>query len=425
MRALLAMGYALQEIERSFQELEEQVRDFPEQLRRERATASAQVEELHSRAVATFADKSVDLDKRMQQEARRADEAESELKAVRDHCSSLESQLQSSSNSVLTLQMQLSKTDGDWRRELDAMQQQLQELASQADTMSGELQAQAARADAATAKWREAEAEVQQCRHSLQRSFHQLEACRCSELQEKLHNLQRDYEACLQELSEQVEYQMNVQEGFLSYIQAGQQLVPFDKPLSGSGISYLGSNVTPCSDRDLADMDEALARILASEKQRQPLSATARMIWLRMCSDSPSPEAAPLSVCVDWLISHDAAGAFGLPVFQRPAVDLALASLSTRLNYEDFLILLERCVAATHSLSNFLVISGPSLVVSRAQFKQSKLHFGLKQLSSDAACDEVFSEIDVRGTGTVAFRQFHEWYQNEKSADIAGDRSKV
>jgi flagellar biosynthesis chaperone FliJ len=168
MRALLAMGYALQEIETRFQELEEQVRDFPEQLRRERATASAQVEELHSRAVATFADKSVDLDKRMQQEARRADEAESELKAVRDHCSSLESQLQSSSNSVLTLQMQLSKTDGDWRRELDAMQQQLQELASQADTMSGELQAQAARADAATAKWREAEAEVQQCRHVMQ-----------------------------------------------------------------------------------------------------------------------------------------------------------------------------------------------------------------------------------------------------------------
>ena len=151
------------------------MRDFPEQLRRERAAASAQVEELHSRAVSAFADKSVDLDRRMQHETRRADEAESELKVVRDQCRSLENQLQSSSNTVLTLQMQLSKTDGDWRLELDAMQQQLQELVSQVEARSRELQAEAARADAASAKWREAEAEVQLCRHAMHRDAGRLQ----------------------------------------------------------------------------------------------------------------------------------------------------------------------------------------------------------------------------------------------------------
>jgi predicted nucleic acid-binding Zn-ribbon protein len=161
------------------QVLEEQVRDFPEQLRRERSAASAQVEALHSRAVSAFADKSVDLDKRIQQEMRRADVAESELKAARDRCSSLESQLQGSSNSVLSLQMQLSKTDSDWRRELEAMQEQLQQLVSQADGMSGELQAKAALVDEATAKWRQAEAEVQQCRNAMQRDAERLQVMCC------------------------------------------------------------------------------------------------------------------------------------------------------------------------------------------------------------------------------------------------------
>ena len=133
------------------QALEEQARDFPEQLRRERAAVGAQVEELHSRAVSAFADKSVDLEKRLQQESRRSETAESELKVLRDHCRSLESQLKSSSDSVVTLQSQLSKSDSDWRLEFDAIQQQLQQQALQAATFSKELQAQTTRADEATA----------------------------------------------------------------------------------------------------------------------------------------------------------------------------------------------------------------------------------------------------------------------------------
>ena len=150
------------------QALEEQVRDFPEQLRRERAAVSAEAEELHSRAVSVFVDKSVDLEKRLQQEVQRSESAESELNAVRDRCSILESQLKSSGDSVLALQSQLSKSDSDWRREFDAIQQLLQEHASQAETLNKQLQAQSALADEATVKWREAEADTRQCRQSMQ-----------------------------------------------------------------------------------------------------------------------------------------------------------------------------------------------------------------------------------------------------------------
>ena len=393
------------------------MRDFPEQLRRERAAAGAQVEELHSRAVSAFADKSVDLEQRLQQEARRAEAVESELKAVRDRCSILESQLKSSGDSVLALQSQLSKSDGDGRREFDAIQLLLQEQASQAETLNKQLQAQTARADEATAKWREAEADIRQCKQAMQ-----LDADRCNEQTAKLQMLSQEYEANLQEITEQVDHQMNVQDGFLSYLQAFS--IP-DHCTSDPQLSYLGSNVTACSDRELFDMDTALARLLKIEKQPQPLSAIARMIWLRLCSDSPSPGAAPLRVCVKWLMQHDAAAAFGLPVFQQPAVDVALAALNVQLNFQDFLMLVVRCVAASHSFSRFLSVSGPSLVISRAQFKQNMRWFGLKVLSSEAVCDEAFNAMDDDGTGMISFRQFDEWYEPEKSSDLlAGELLK-
>ena len=161
------------------QALEEQVRDFPEQLRRERASASAQAEELHSRVVSAFADKSVDLETRLQHEGRRAEAAESELKGVRDQCSALESELKSSGDSVVALQSQLSKADGDWRHEFDAMQRQLQEQALQMETMRQQLQDQTSRADEATAKWREAEAGTRQCRHAMQLDADRLQVMRC------------------------------------------------------------------------------------------------------------------------------------------------------------------------------------------------------------------------------------------------------
>jgi hypothetical protein len=117
--------------------LEAKVRSFPEQLRLERTAASAQVEALHSSAVASaIFEKSAEFERQLRQEKLLTQQAESELKAALDRC--------------------------------DAMQQQLLQLTSQADAISGMMQAQAARADEATAKWREAEAAVQQCRHAMQ-----------------------------------------------------------------------------------------------------------------------------------------------------------------------------------------------------------------------------------------------------------------
>ena len=151
------------------QALEEQARDFPEQLRRERAAVGAQVEELHSRAaISAVTQKTAELEHRFLIEKQRAETAESELKVLRDHCRSLESQLKSSSDSVVTLQSQLSKSDSDWRLEFDAIQQQLQQQALQAATFSKELQAQTTRADEATAMLRDAEADVRLCRHAMQ-----------------------------------------------------------------------------------------------------------------------------------------------------------------------------------------------------------------------------------------------------------------
>jgi len=150
------------------QELQQQVREFPEQLRREKAAMSAQVEELHSRAVSSFADRSIDAEKRLQLETRRADAAESQLNAVQDEFRRLESQLSSSNDSVRALQSQLSQSESEWREEFDAVQQQLLEQVTEAESMSMQLQAQAARADEATARCRQAEAEVQQCRHTMQ-----------------------------------------------------------------------------------------------------------------------------------------------------------------------------------------------------------------------------------------------------------------
>jgi hypothetical protein len=143
------------------QALQQQVREFPEQLRREKAAMSAQVEELHSRAVSSFADRSVDAEKRLQLETRRADAAESQLKVARD-------QLSSSNDSLHALQSQLSQSESEWREEFDAVQQQLLEQVAEAESMIMQLQAQAARADEATARCRQAEAEVQQCRHTMQ-----------------------------------------------------------------------------------------------------------------------------------------------------------------------------------------------------------------------------------------------------------------
>ena len=122
---------------------------------------SAQVEELHSRAVSSFADRSIDAEKRLQLETRRADAAESQLKVARD-------QLSSSNDSLRALQSQLSQSESEWREEFDAVQQQLLEQVTEAESMSMQLQAQAARADEATARCRQAEAEVQQCRHTMQ-----------------------------------------------------------------------------------------------------------------------------------------------------------------------------------------------------------------------------------------------------------------
>jgi flagellar biosynthesis chaperone FliJ len=318
---------------------------------------------LHSRAVSAFADKSVDLEKRLQQECRRAESAESELKVVRDHCRSLEGQLKSSSDSVVTLQSQLSQ----------------------------------------------AEADVRLCKHAMQ-----LDDDRCNELEAKLRQLSHDHEVYVQEITEQVEAQMNVQDGFVSYIQA---LGSSGNSAPNQDSAYLGSNVVPCSDRDLFEMDEALKRLLKDEKQAKPISAAARIIWLQLCGGS-TPGTAELRVCVKWLMQHDISGALGLPVFQRPVVDLALAALSVRLNFQDFVMLAAGCVAASHSLSRFLSVSGPSLVISRAQFKQNVRWFGLKRLNTDASCDEAFDSIDCSGSGIISFRQFDEWYEREKCSDI-------
>ena len=145
------------------------MRDFPEQLRRERAAVSAEAEELHSRAAMSIvAQKCSDFERRLVIEKRLTQSVEIDLNAVRDRCSILESQLKSSGDSVLALQSQLSKSDSDWRREFDAIQQLLQEHASQAETLNKQLQAQSALADEATVKWREAEADTRQCRQSMQ-----------------------------------------------------------------------------------------------------------------------------------------------------------------------------------------------------------------------------------------------------------------
>ncbi len=158
------------------QMLEEQVRDFPEQLRRERSAASAQVEALHKNAaISAIALKSVEFEHHLRNERNLMQQAESELKAARDRCSSLETQLQSSNNSAHALQEQLSKIDSDWHRELQAMEQQLQQLSSQADAMTEELQTQTARADEATAKLREAEDELQRCRYTMQHDADRLQ----------------------------------------------------------------------------------------------------------------------------------------------------------------------------------------------------------------------------------------------------------
>ena len=126
------------------QVLEEQVRGFPEQLRRERAAASAQVEALHSSAVASaIFDKSAEFERKLQQERLLTQQVESELKAARDRC--------------------------------EAMQQQLQVLASNGDMMYQKSVAQTALADEATAKWREADSALQQCRHAMQRDADRLQ----------------------------------------------------------------------------------------------------------------------------------------------------------------------------------------------------------------------------------------------------------
>ncbi len=392
------------------------MRDFPEQLRRERAAASAEAEELHSRAAMSIvAQKCSDFEHRLQQERQQSATAESELNTVRDRCSILESQLKISGDSVLALQSQLSKSESAWRCEFDAIQQLLQEHASQAETLNKQLQAQSARADEATVKWREAEADTRQCRQSMQ-----LDADRCKTLEDKIQSLSQEYEANLEEIMVQVDHQMNVQDGFLSYIQALAAPDPSD-----SQPSYLGSSMAACSDRELFDMDEALGRLLKCENELQPLSATARMIWLRLSSDSPSPGAAPLRLCVNWLMHHDAAAAFGLPVFQRPVVDLALAALNIDLNFQDFLMLVVRCVEASHSLSRFLSVSGPSLVISRAQFKQNMRLFGLKPQSSASDCDAVLDTIDVDRSGSISFCQYQEWYESQKNSDSDGEFLKL
>ena len=162
------------------QALEEQVRDFPEQLRRERASASAQAEELHSRAAMSIVtQKSAEYELRLQSEKQTTEAANAELKRARDRCSVLESQLKSSGDSVVALQSQLSKADGDWRHEFDAMQRQLQEQALQMETMRQQLQDQTSRADEATVMWREAEADVRQCRHAMQLDADRLQVMRC------------------------------------------------------------------------------------------------------------------------------------------------------------------------------------------------------------------------------------------------------
>ena len=481
------------------------MRDFPEQLRREKAALGAQVEELHARAVSAFVGKSIDLEKHVQAEARRAEAAESQLQAVQDECRHLESQLRSSNDSLLALQSQLSRSEGEWRQEFDAVQQQLEEQVSQAESLNRQLQAQAARADEATARSRQLEAEVQQkaavgaqveelharavvsfVESSVQlekrlqlesqradvaatdakQANQQSEALRvkaeqlqqqlsqeqrrasdaqvavmqaeelraslttecarklslkddenrflqgrCGELEQNVRKLTEEFEAYVQEITEQVAHQMSVQDGFVSYIQA---FASPDTSVSDE-VSYLGSGVAACGDRVLLDMDEALARLLKSGTEP---SSQAHALWLQLCSNSASPGSAPLRVCVNWLVQQDAAAAFGLPAFQRPAIDLALATLNAHVTFQDFKLLVVGCVAASHSLSRFFGISGSSLTISRAQFKQNMRSFGLRRLNSEAACDEAFKAMDTDGSGTISFRRFDEWFSREKTTDI-------
>jgi len=485
--------------------VQEQVRDFPEQLRREKAALGDQVEGLHARAVAAFVQSSVQHEHRLQQETRRAEAVESQLQAVQDECRHLESQLRSSNDSLLALQSQLSRSEGEWRQEFDAVQQQLEQQVSQAESLNRQLQAQAARADEATARSRQAEAEVQQkaavgaqveelharavasfVESSVQlekrlqlesqradvaatdakQANQQSEALRvkaeqlqqqlsqeqrrasdaqvavmqaeelraslttecarklslkddenrflqgrCGELEQNVRKLTEEFEAYVQEITEQVAHQMSVQDGFVSYIQA---FASPDTSVSDEA-SYLGSGVAACGDRVLLDMDEALARLLKSGTEP---SSQAHALWLQLCSNSASPGSAPLRVCVNWLMQQDAAAAFGLPAFQRPAIDLALATLNAHVTFQDFKLLVVGCVAASHSLSRFFGISGSSLTISRAQFKQNMRSFGLRRLNSEAACDEALNAMDTDGSGTISFRRFDEWFSREKTTDI-------
>ncbi len=145
------------------------MRDFPEQLRRERAAASAEANDLNTRAASIiFAQKRSNSEHLLQQERQQTASAESKLNAVRDRYRILESQLNVSGHSVLTLQSQLSQSESAWRREVDAKQQLLQELASQDETLNNKLQAHSTRADDATMKWRDAEEDARQCRQYMQ-----------------------------------------------------------------------------------------------------------------------------------------------------------------------------------------------------------------------------------------------------------------
>ena len=364
----------------SLQALQKQVHDFPELLRRDTSIVGAQVEQLHSRAVAAFVESSVQLEKRLQLESQRADAAERNTKLANE---------QSEDHRLKAEQLQLQLA-------------QEQRRASSAHVTL--VQTEELRVSLTTEYARKLSLKDDENR-TLQEQ--------CTELQQNVRQLTEEYEAYVEEITEQVSHQMSVQDGFVSYIQA---FASPDTSLSDPEPCYLGSSVVACSDRALLDMDEALVRLFKCEKQP---SSQAEMIWLQLCSDSASPGSAPLCACVNWLMQHDAAAAFGLPVFQRPAVDLALAALNTHVTFQDFKMLAVGCIAASHSLSRFLgIISGPSLSISRAQFKRNVRSFGLRRLSSDAACDEVLNAIFADGCETISFRQFDEWFAREKSTEI-------
>jgi hypothetical protein len=110
-------------------------------------------------------------------------ELESKLKQIQSETTSKDKQIQSleqrrvaSERAAETAALKLRAAADECKR----LEKETQDVQREAEHIKAQLQAQAARADAATAKWREAEAEVQQCRHAMQLDAGRLQVfCSC------------------------------------------------------------------------------------------------------------------------------------------------------------------------------------------------------------------------------------------------------